>query len=201
MKKMKNWQVPNLSWLRLAKGPWDSSNRWQTFLSATMDAIGGAIGGSEPFSVQSLEIISIMTISNRQVIDLLLRYSHPNKQLPVKNTHDPSPKRCAFWTWHHHILSVPLSPSSAKWQLQTPARAIVVPMCSHKILRGEMRRQMHHLAVPMPCQWAVDFWRSIIGKNHQQDETFTRETNHWFPFLICWYTLLTLCLISGKNHL
>lgn len=36
-------------------------------------------------------------------------------------------------------------------QLQTPARAIVVPMCSHKILRGEMRRQMHHLVAMKHC--------------------------------------------------
>ena len=123
---------------------------------------------------------------------LYKRSCHPN--FPEQNTHDPSLTMC--WTWHHHILSVPLSPSGSF--KRRPARS----WCQCAATNPSWWDATED-APPAECQ--VE--QLIAGAVHHWEKpstraTLTRETNHWFP-LICWYTLLTLCSVGKtifENH-
>ena len=101
-----------------------------------------------------------------------------------------------------HILSVPLPSGSFK---RRPARSWCQCAATKSfVVRCDGR------CTTWPCfneeqliAGAVHHWEKPSTKWY----LFTRETNHWFPLLICWYnhwyTLLTLCSVGKtifENH-
>ena len=120
---------------------------------------------------------------------LYKRSCHPN--FPEQNTHDPSLTMC--WTWHHHILSVPLSPSGSF--KRRPARS----WCQCAATKSFVVRCDGRCTTCRMPGGAVDCWSGpSLGKTINKGNINKGNQSLVSLDMLIYFVDL---VFSGKNHL